>query len=82
VFLVDSETKRKERSAGEMTEEEIGKMTIEEVVRAFAESLGKGAQLEDQHRALKLRLKHERKHNPNLTDRQREMLSEILFLCG
>jgi hypothetical protein len=65
-----------------MTEEEIGKMTIEEVVRAFAESLGKGAQLEDKHRALKLRLMRERKHNPNLTDRQREMLSEILFICG
>ena len=44
-----------------MTEEEIGKMTIEEVVRAFAESLGKGAQLEYQHRALNLRLMREKK---------------------
>jgi hypothetical protein len=65
-----------------MMEEEIGKMTIEEVVRAFAESLGKGARLENQHKALKLRLMRERAHNPDLTDRQRELLSEILFICG
>ena len=59
-----------------MTDEEIGKMTREEAMEAFAKSLGKPG-LEVQYRILKLSLM-EVAQNPDLTDEQCELLSKIL----
>jgi hypothetical protein len=70
------EEDREERSAGEMTNEEISKMTREEAMEAFAVSLGKPG-LETEYRALKLALMRE-SQNPELTDEQRALLFKIL----
>jgi len=66
----------KNGSAGEMTDEEIRKMTREEAMEAFAVSSGKPG-LETEYRSLKLALMRETQ-NPELTDEQRALLFKIL----
>ena len=72
---LDQEKPAKKGSA-KMTTEEIGKMTREEAMEAFAVSSGKPG-LETEYRSLKLELLRETQ-NPELTDEQRAFLFKIL----
>jgi|SRR5215470_8438233 len=73
----DQAEEGREEEGGEMTAEEIRKMTREEAIEAFAVSLGKSSGLETEYRALKLALMRETQ-NPELTDEQRALLFKIL----
>jgi len=64
-----------------MTEEEIGKMTKEEAVKAFFDLTIKAAETKGAYEAARLRL-IQMEMDPSLTDEQRETIRKVLAECS
>src|SRR5262245_37717642 len=74
-------TPRPNKGKREMTDEEMGKITIEEAVTAVLELGVKAAEAQGAYEAARLRLK-QILADPDLTEEQRKTLRDALAVCG